>query len=157
MLYGGEYWFLYSLFLMFMIFPVIDSRIRSSTARQLAAVALYVALKFVPDLLEAFLIKRSSYHFLYFVGGYVLKRHVDFTPSARRSPTESALCNRCCLLCDWLECVYSSVCEWVSSGLRHRISAQCIFSLIVTVWLGYWIVRYILNRFRLTRALSGLV
>ncbi|MBO5163932.1 MAG: acyltransferase [Ruminococcus sp.] len=81
-LYGGEYWFLYALFLIFLFFPALSGIMKNKTV-QVVVVALCVVLKFVPVLPEMFLIKRTCYHLLYFVIGYVLKQYFSIEGSIK--------------------------------------------------------------------------
>lgn len=78
LLYGGEYWFLYSLFLVFLLFPIVDKCIRNNLMAQVLFLIACVFLKFVPWLPSVFLIKRTAYHLLYFGAGYVLRKHLSF-------------------------------------------------------------------------------
>lgn len=73
---GGEYWFLYSLFSVFLIFPLITKVMKNKTG-QIFMIVFCVFLKFAPFLPTIFLIKRTSYHLLYFVIGYTLKQYIS--------------------------------------------------------------------------------
>lgn len=69
---GGEYWFLYVLFFIFVIFPFISCFVKKTKAKWIL-VLVCAALKFVPDLPEYFLIYRLVYHLFYFVVGFAMK------------------------------------------------------------------------------------
>lgn len=76
LLYGGEYWFLYVLMSIFLVFPLIEKVTKNKFGLALILVGS-CALKFVPNLPERFLVWRISYHFFYFVVGYAFKRFFD--------------------------------------------------------------------------------
>lgn len=76
LLYGGEYWFLYVLMIIFMVFPLIEKKAKNKFGLILLVVVSCV-LKFIPNLPDCFLVWRIAYHFFYFVVGYVLKRFFD--------------------------------------------------------------------------------
>lgn len=69
---GGAYWFLYSLYLIFLIFPLLAPLMRTKWGK-LAVCLVCLGLKFVPGLPRIFLIRRTIYHLLYFVVGYCLR------------------------------------------------------------------------------------
>ena len=71
--YGGAKWFLYSLFLIFLIFPLIE-KITVNKIIYFILLVIFVALKFIPGIPDLFLIKRTIYHLMYFMIGYGLKR-----------------------------------------------------------------------------------
>lgn len=72
---GGAYWYLYSLFLIFLIFPLLLPLLKTKNQKIIACL-ICIALKFVPGLPGEFLIRRTIYHLLYFVSGYALKGSV---------------------------------------------------------------------------------
>ena len=77
---GGAYWFLYSLFLIFLVFPLVLKMVKSNRAKIILSIVCLI-LKYVPGLPEIFLIRRTVYHLLYFVIGFTLKGNltVEFT------------------------------------------------------------------------------
>lgn len=76
LLYGGEYWFLYVLMIIFLVFPLIEKAAKNRFGLALLVVGSCV-LKFIPNLPDYFLIWRIAYHFFYFAVGYALKRFFD--------------------------------------------------------------------------------
>lgn len=87
---GGAYWFLYSLFLIFLFFPLI-TKVVKTTGGKIALCAVCLGLKFVPGLPEIFLIKRTIYHLLYFVVGYCLKDVFSFRAAREKVEQYKAL------------------------------------------------------------------
>ena len=216
LLYGGEYWFLYSLFLVFLLFPLIDKMIRNNKALQIAAVIVCVILKFIPGLPEVILIKRTVYHLLYFVIGYVLKQNISFDRiriAIINSKVISIIITLLCVVC-WIAVIPTYVQDynqiygiglacvgiiwstiivvlmrweneryWLAEFGKYSLQLYLLngytlvlsrtimvkvlhcntpvlivfVNLVVTLLLGYIITKFVLNRFKLTRILSGLV
>ena len=76
-LYGGEYWFLYSLFVIFLFFPLFSEIIKKYQFAQVIAIVICVSLKFMTFLPGIFLIRRTTFHLLFFVSGYILKQYFN--------------------------------------------------------------------------------
>ena len=215
LLHGGEYWFLYSLFMVFLFFPLIDRVIRDRKGLQIATIIICVILKFVPGIPTVFLIKRTISYLLYFVIGYVLKQNVSFERirlTVENNKVISIIVFLLCILC-WivvtpvyvqdynqlygivLACVgivWSTIIAilmrwkkgryWLTEFGKYSLNLYLlngytlVFSrtvmvnvlhcnipllivlvnLIVTLLLGYIITRFVLDRFKLTKMLSGL-
>ncbi len=216
LLYGGEYWFLYSLFSVFLIFPLVDRVIKKRPVLQGVAITICVVLKFVPGLPKVLLVKRTVYHLLYFVIGYVLKQHIGFNEIKSRVENHKriSLTIWACCIALWIALIplyvldykqvygiglafvgitWSTIVVILMTGkaIRHWLSEFGKYSLqlyllngytlvlsrtilvqvlhcnvpvvivtvnlFVTLLVGFWITRYVLNKFKLTKKLSGLV
>lgn len=98
---GGAYWFLYSLFLIFVIFPFIYKHIKPRTVySELLIVALFV-LRFVDYLPHSFLIAKTMFHFPFFTLGYYLKQVIDLgelKAGILKSKNAAIAIALCCLL-----------------------------------------------------------
>lgn len=81
LLYGGEYWFLYALMVIFLIFPLIE-KIAKNKYGLLCLIIGSCVLKFVPNLPNTFLIWRIVYFFFYFIAGYAMKQFFDIEKTA---------------------------------------------------------------------------
>lgn len=73
---GGAYWFLYSLFLIFLFFPFVAEHLKGFFSCG-CAIIVCVVLKFVPNIPQEFLLWRTVYHLLYFVIGYSIQNVLD--------------------------------------------------------------------------------
>ena len=102
---GGELWFLYVLFEIFLIFPLLYPLLR----RPLAAVCLLLctgALHFLPGLPETFLINRLCRYLMYFMAGFLLRQHAPALSSCaewfRRRRTLSGILSLAAFAAWWL-------------------------------------------------------
>ena len=73
LLYGGEYWFLFALFMIFLIYPAIYKWQEESRTRKavILLLSLVLAIKKLPT--EVFVLSSVSYYLFYFNLGVVLK------------------------------------------------------------------------------------
>ena len=73
-LHGGEYWFLYVLFIIFLIYPFIDKLIgKNLYIDSFLAVILLVYSAFAPEI-DLFLFSKVVYYIAFFMMGVVVKR-----------------------------------------------------------------------------------
>lgn len=85
---GGAYWFLYSLFLIFLFFPLVAKYLNNGFSYG-CAIIICVILKFIPNIPKEFLLWRTVYHLLYFVIGYCIRDILDIeriSAFAKRHP-----------------------------------------------------------------------
>ena len=73
-LYGGELWFVYTLFLLFLIWPVVLQRVKRSWAGYLI-IGLILLDQFLPkNCLEgAFMLNETVYYSIWFVAGWLIR------------------------------------------------------------------------------------
>lgn len=72
---GGEYWFLYNLFIFFLIFPFVYQLINGNLFRQLCALGVTLILRFALPYVEIFLLSSSFYYMFFFILGTMIKEH----------------------------------------------------------------------------------
>jgi fucose 4-O-acetylase-like acetyltransferase len=72
-LYGSEYWFLYTLFLIFLTFPLIEKLLKNNAA-VIIALAVLFAVKLIPSVPEIFNLDRVAKYYFFFVLGYYVKK-----------------------------------------------------------------------------------
>lgn len=72
---GGEYWFLYNLFIFFLIFPLIYKLIKGNLFRQICALCATLILRFALPYVEIFLLSSSFYYMFFFILGTMIKEH----------------------------------------------------------------------------------
>ena len=73
LLYGGEFWFLYTLFIIFMIYPLIHRLVSSSRIRMLALAVILFLLSLYGLETRIFLAGRVSYYLFFFHVGVCAK------------------------------------------------------------------------------------
>lgn len=74
LLEGGEYWFLYVLFLIFLIYPLLDRWIADNQYLSLGMLPLLLVLNFACRGISVFLVDRVFYYLFYFTIGIILKK-----------------------------------------------------------------------------------
>ena len=74
---GGEYWFLYVLFIMFLIFPLMHKLIKGKPVLQISALVIVLVLRFVPCPIGYFHIGTVIKNLFYFMIGYIIKENFD--------------------------------------------------------------------------------
>jgi fucose 4-O-acetylase-like acetyltransferase len=87
LLYGGQYWFLYVLFLIFLIYPSFERLLRSKTSYLFVFLLIFV-LNFIP-LPTIFSIGTVVYWLPYFMAGHFMKKGYNF----KFSSTDDRLLN----------------------------------------------------------------
>ncbi|WP_026489371.1 acyltransferase family protein [Butyrivibrio sp. XBB1001] len=70
---GGEYWFLYTLFLIFLIYPVID-KISVHFVITFILLSVFVALHLILPKIDCFTMSRVIYYLFYFELGHFIKK-----------------------------------------------------------------------------------
>lgn len=88
---GGAYWFLYSLFMVFLLFPALLPVLKTRRQR-IAVFLLFVILKMIPSIPAVFLIKRTVRHLPYFVLGYGLRKSFSIDYLRKTVSEHKALC-----------------------------------------------------------------
>lgn len=76
LLYGGEYWFLYVLFIILMIYPLINKVLRNNTILQVLFVGIIFLLQFIVTNISLFGISTVIYYLFYFSIGAILKERL---------------------------------------------------------------------------------
>ena len=74
-LYGGEYWFLYSLYLIYIFFPFLYKKIKNKYIYYFI-IFLLVFIQFL-KLPNVFLLGKTSYYLIYFILGFLLNNNED--------------------------------------------------------------------------------
>lgn len=84
LLYGGDYWFLYTLFLMLALFPLVERALKNDWLLVLLCAAAIGVQCFatLPNLLG---IASAAYYFPWFAAGYLCRKHLNaFWPTVRK-------------------------------------------------------------------------
>ncbi len=104
---GGEYWFLYVLFLIFLIFPVISRAMRKKAGAVLVLLLLLSAQR-IPGVPTLFLLDRVVYYLFFFAAGYAVREHADMERTAQWVWENRGVCGAGCavILSGWI--AYSS-------------------------------------------------
>lgn len=153
-LYGGEYWFLYTLFLIFAIFPLVEKAIqRNETASVIVVAALAVTSQFLP---KTICIDLIAYYLLLFALGYIGKMHSVFDMAVEKKtwvivPGAVIVC-----LCGflhgrfnyaWLNAieaiigiVYCAFASKVMPRVFSKFGKFSLYSLALYLLNGYWLV-----------------
>lgn len=71
---GGEYWFLYALFIIFLIYPCVDKLIENNLYKYLLVLVGGVIVHFVVPPISIFLLSKVIYYFVFFVLGTMIKK-----------------------------------------------------------------------------------
>ena len=72
---GGEYWFLYVLFFIFVVFPYIDKMTKDSVYRKIVATIIIIGIYyFLPNF---GIIKVMIYYCMYFAAGVITKKNTE--------------------------------------------------------------------------------
>ncbi len=71
--YGGEYWFLYDLFIIFLIYPLIAKYTRNTVYRQIIVILTIVLLHFTLPSIHIFNLSKVIYNMLFFSVGILIK------------------------------------------------------------------------------------
>lgn len=74
--YGGEYWFLYTLFLIFLIYPMIYRFVKGHIYKYVMIIAALLALYFFLPPISLLTLKSVIYYLIYFTVGVMLKEFV---------------------------------------------------------------------------------
>lgn len=135
LLYGGEYWFLYTLFVIFMIYPLIYRLAGSSRFRMLAACVLLFTLSAYGLDVKAFEIKQAAYYMFFFHAGVTVK----YVFGGKLPDVKIPVFVMPVILCVWLVILF---------GTQGFELAAAITG-IITCWLmsGHKIFRQIFSRF----------
>lgn len=72
---GGEYWFLYVLFIIFLIYPLINRWIKNSIYRSAGVLCALLVLHFMWPSIPVFKLSQVMYYLFYFTIGVVIKRY----------------------------------------------------------------------------------
>lgn len=71
--YGGEFWFLYTLFAIFVIFPLIQKIIKSNKQWQIILGIIFLLLQFINIKVKIFRLDSIFHYILFFYIGYIIK------------------------------------------------------------------------------------
>lgn len=71
--YGGEYWFLYTLFIIFLIYPIIYRFVKGYIYRYVLIIVVFVGLYFVLPSISLLTLTSVIYYLIYFTLGVMLK------------------------------------------------------------------------------------
>lgn len=72
-LYGGEYWFLFALFVILALFPLVDRLVSGRTAAKAAVLLAALGLAYARGVTELFRLDSISYYFVFFFAGYLFR------------------------------------------------------------------------------------
>ena len=76
LMYGGEYWFLYTLFMIFLIFPVIEKALNNHSWLPFAIIMILSILsRLLP---EQFCLRLVTYYLAFFSIGYLCRKYCYF-------------------------------------------------------------------------------
>lgn len=75
--YGGEFWFLYTLFAIFLIFPIIQKLTKNNPWLQMTFFIAFLTLQFVKLDFNVFTTRLILHYLLYFYIGYLIKIYFD--------------------------------------------------------------------------------
>lgn len=73
--YGGRYWFLYVLFIIFVVFPFVHKLIKGKPVAQLSALFFVLIMHFVLPSINIFCFGSVVEYLFYFLIGYMIKEH----------------------------------------------------------------------------------
>lgn len=76
LLYGSEYWFIYTLFLIFLTFPLFEKILKNNVAIIVSLVILF-AIKLIPSVPEIFNLDRLAKYYFFFTLGFFVKKVFD--------------------------------------------------------------------------------
>ncbi len=72
---GGEYWFLYTLFVIFLIYPFLCKFIENNIYISTGSLAVILLLHFILPPTDIFTIDRVIYYLFYFISGRIIKNY----------------------------------------------------------------------------------
>ncbi|MDD3369950.1 MAG: acyltransferase family protein [Lachnospiraceae bacterium] len=73
---GGGYWFLYTLFMLFLVFPFLHLLRKNYPWIRIPLFVCILVLPFVPNIPEIFLIRLNVHYLPFFYVGYLLRQHM---------------------------------------------------------------------------------
>ena len=76
--YGGDYWFLWTLFMIFLVFPAIHLLLRRGVAWEIGCLVGLLILSLIRPSIELFQIENVLRYLFWFACGAVLRRHWRF-------------------------------------------------------------------------------
>ena len=146
MFYGGEFWFIYALFIIFMIYPIVHKYLAAGRFRMSVAALIFLGVSLHGVNVSIFLINRVVYYLFFFHVGVMLK---DFTgstwPSLRMSVYALPLA-----FCLWLVMLFGVHGFGVFTALLGILTCYIMthykfFNYVFSRFGGYSLQLYLLN------------
>jgi fucose 4-O-acetylase-like acetyltransferase len=75
LLSGGQYWFLYTLFIIFLIYPIVEKLFKNKICETIFLISVLVISQF--NITDLFLFNSVMKYLFYFILGYLVKKNYD--------------------------------------------------------------------------------
>lgn len=152
-LYGGEYWFLYVLFLIFLLFPFLDKLLSKSRILTCLIMITGVFLFYLIDEIEFLCISRIVYYLFYFIIGNQIKKSEINIFDYKKFSSKSISFLLVMLFPFWLTMVYLDI-EYISVFVAiigifsfYLLSNYKVINKIFSRFGKYSLQLYLLNGF----------